>query len=210
MLHFLQKLFSSKATHAQWHAVALTPQQARSHARWVQQRVFLNWLGPYFKAYHLLKGGAGGQRGLRVELLQENGRQGVLLHYDASIGPGNFRHFFEHLAERVLALGYHRACTDQRTQQQQRHTETLLKQLLKPTPTDCPQTGHCNQRYGLITLDYVMMDRQPLFIRLASNAVLQPGFTRACSFDELMRALFDAPMPDEQVQRLVADYHDRF
>jgi hypothetical protein len=209
LFNFIQKLFSSKAAPAAsgWHTVALTPTQAQRHARWVEQRVYLNWLGPYFKAYHLQKGGAGGKRGLRVQLLQEHGRQGALFFFDPSIGPGNFRHFFEYIGERVQALGYHRACSDQRHHPCSGHTETTLKQLFKPNPTDCPQTGNCNQRFGLVMVDWVALNGQPLFIRLASNAVLQPGFTPACSFDELMRAVFDVPAPDETIRSRIQEYH---
>jgi hypothetical protein len=211
LLDFLQTLFRPKAvTPAAWHAVALTPAQAQRHARWVAQHVFLNWLGPYYKAYHLRKGGAGGSRGLQVQLLQESGRQGALFFYDPSIGLGNFRHFYEYLGERMLALGYHRGCADQCTQRNQHHTETTLKQLFKPNPTDCPQTGQCNQRFGLVTLDLVTVNAQPLFIRIASNAVLQPGFTPACSYDELLKSLLDAPAADAATQALVSEYRDAF
>ena len=211
MFNFIQQLFrSNSAVPAGWRAVVLTPAQVKHHARWVEQRVFLNWLGPYFKAYHLHKGGAAGKRGLRVQSLHESGRQGALLHFDDSIGPGNFRHFYEHLGERLLGLGYHRACADKRTRHQNGHTETALKQLLKPNPTDCPKTGHCNQRFGLVTIDLVAVDQQPLFIRITSNAVLDSCFTPAESFDELLKNLLDAPMPDAATQALVPLYHDTF
>jgi hypothetical protein len=211
LFDFLQKLFrpSAKAP-AGWRSVKLTAGQAQRHARWVAQRVFLNWLGPYYKAYHLRKGGAGGQRGLRVELLKEHGRQGALLFFDDSIGPGNFRHFFEHLGERVLGLGYHRACADRRVQHRGGHTETTLKQLFKPNPTDCPRTGHCNQRFGLVTIDLVAVNGEPFFIRLSSNAVLDPCFTPACSFEEFLQQLLDAPPADAATQARIAEYHDTF
>jgi len=172
--------------------------------------VFLNWLGPYFKAYHLRKGGAGGNRGLRVQLLQEHGRQGALFFYDPSIGPGNFRHFYEHLGEQILRLGYHQACADQCSRRHAHHTETTLKQLFKPNPTDCPNTGRCNQRYGLVTADLVAVNGQPIFIRLANNAVLEPGFTPAATFDALAQALLDAPMPNARTQALIQAYHAAF
>jgi hypothetical protein len=212
LLHFLQKLFNPGKSSASggWQAVCLTPPQARRHARWVEQQVFLNWLGPYFKAYHLLKGGAGGLRGLRVQLVADSGRQGALLFYDPSIGPGNFRHFYEHIGERLLNLGYHRACADQFSRRERGHTQATLKQLFKPNPTDCPRTGQCNQRYGLVTVDLVQMNGTPLFIRLTSNAVLQPGFTPAVAFDELMQALFHAPMPPPEIEALVGDYYAVF
>ena len=190
--------------------MALTPAQAARHAAWVQERVFLNWLSPFFKAYHLRKGGAGGRRGLRVELLHEEGRQGALFFYEPSIGPGNFRHLYEHLSERVLGLGYHRACADQRLRRHAPHTETTLKQLFKPDPTDCPRTGHCNQRFGLVTVDLVAVNDEPLFIRLTSNAVLEPCFTPACSYDALVQALLDAPKPDSAIEARVPAYYDAF
>ncbi|MDO7852161.1 hypothetical protein [Hymenobacter convexus] len=212
MFNFLQKLFRPQQAKAQapWRAVRLTAGQARRHARWVEERVFLNWLNPYFKAYHLRKGGAAGSRGLRVELLHEQGRQGALFYFDSSIGPGNFRHFFEHLGERMLALGYHRACADRGTRRRAGHTEILLKQLFKPNPTDCPKTGHCNQRFGLVTIDLVAMDGAPLFIRLSSNAVLDACFTPARSFDDLLKHLLDAPPPDAATQARIREYHDTF
>ena len=211
LLHFLQKLFRTKAAApAAWQAVAPTPAQARRHARWVEQRVFLNWLEPYFKAYHLQKGGAGGRRGLQVQPLQEAGRDGALLFYDVSIGPGNFRHFYEHLGEQVLGLGYHRACADQCTQRKEHLAETTLKQLFKPNPTDCPATGDCDQRFGLVTIDSVAVNGEPLFIRVASNAVRQPGFTPAASFEELLRALLAAPPPTPETQALIPEYYQRF
>lgn len=211
MFNFIQKLFRPQgAAPATWHAVVLTPAQARRHARWVEQQVFLNWLEPYYKAYHLHKGGAGGRRGLQVQPLREVGREGVLFMYDASIGPGNFRHFYEHLGERMLALGYHRGCADQCTQHKAHLAETTLKQLFKPNPTDCPDTGDCNQRFGLVTIDLVTVNGEPLFIRVASNAVRQPGFTPAAPFEELLRDLLDAPPPTPETQALIADYYQRF
>ena len=210
MLHFIQELFRSKAAApAAWHAVVFTSAQAHRHDRWVQQRVFLNWLEPYFKAYHLQKGRAGGRRGLQVQPLREVGREGALFHYDVSIGPGNFRHFYEYLGERLLGLGYHRSCADQCTQRKQHLAETMLKQLFKPNPTDCPDTGDCNQRFGLVTIDLVEVNGEPMFIRLASNAVRQPGFTQAAPFEELLRELLAAPPPTPESQALITEYYQR-
>jgi hypothetical protein len=211
LFNLIQQLFSSKAPAeaAGWHATAFTPAQAKRHARWVEQGVYQNWLGPYFKAYHLQKAGIDAKRGLRVQQLREQGRQGALFYFDPSIGPGNFRHLFEYIGERILALGYRRACSDQRTQHQCQHSEKVLKQLFKPQPTDCPQTGCCNQRFGLITIDLVALNGQPLFIRVASNAVLQSGFTPACSFEELVRAVFDVPLPTVEMEPLVQECLER-
>lgn len=210
LFDFLHHLFRPKAAAATRHAVTLSQAQVQRHARWVEQQVFLNWLEPYYKAYHLRKGGAGGKRGLRVQLLQEVGREGALFFFDNSIGPGNFRHLYEHLGERLLTLGYHRACADRCTQRKNYLAETTLKQLFKPNPTDCPHTGDCNQRFGLVTVDLVAVNGELFFIRLTSNAVVQPGFTPAASFDELLRDLLAASPPTPTTQALIADYYQYF
>lgn len=213
MRSFLRSLFSSASSAAparagEWQPFALTTAQAARHARWVAQRVYRNWLGPYFKAYHLHRGGAGGgRRGLRAEPLRENGRQGALLFYDESIGPVNFRHLFEHVGERLVAQGYYRACADEGTRHRHGLREHTLKQLFKPPPTDWPD-GRCDQRYGLVTLDLVSLNGEPLFLRLAANPVLEPGFAPAAPFEELLRRVFDEPAADaaEQAHRLEYTY----
>lgn len=210
MFRFLQQLFgpgaNAPAAAGTWRPYALTLAQKARHQDWVAEKVYRNWLGPYYKAYHLRKGGAGGSRGLRVQLLHEPGRQGGLFFYDPSIGPGNFRHLFEHLGERVLALGYHQACADQCTRQHRHHAEHTLKQFFKPLPLDCADSGRCDQRYGLITIDLVSVNGQPLFIRVAANPVQEPGFTPAASFEELLRAVFEEPMPSAAIAAKIREY----
>lgn len=210
MLRFLQHLFApnpaTATTPDAWRPYALTPAQQGRHRAWVSEQVYRNWLGPYYKAYHLRKGGAGGQRGLRVQLLQEEGRQGALFFYDASIGAGNFRHLFELLGERIVTLGYRRASADQCKHRNSAHAENTLKQFFKPLATDCAQTGHCNQRYGLLTIDLVSLDGQPAFVRVAANAVRAPGFTVARPFEELLRELFDKPEADAAMAARIQEY----
>jgi hypothetical protein len=102
LLDFLKQLFSPDAApqNPDWQPLRRTPAQERVRARWLEQQVYLNWAGPYFKAYHYSKAGITGQQ-FRVQLLEESGRQGAVLLYDPSIGPGNFRHFFDLLRDRV-------------------------------------------------------------------------------------------------------------
>ncbi len=208
MFNFISQLLRSSpaAAPAAWRPVALTSGQRQRHGRWLADEVYLNWLAPYFKAYHLQKGGAGGRRGLRVELLREPNRQGALFYYDASINPGNFRHFFEHIGERIIALGYHCACADGRTQTHEHHTENTLKQFFKPDPTDCPYSGQCNQRFGLITLDLLSVNGQPLLIRLVSNPIENSSFAPAASFEALLQAVFDAPPPTPATEAKISAY----
>ncbi|MDO7888020.1 hypothetical protein [Hymenobacter cheonanensis] len=211
MLHFIHQLFQRRRSGAgpDWQPAATpTPAQARRHAAWVAERVYRNWLGPYFKAYHLRKGGAGGRRGYRVDLLHEKGRQGALFFYDPSIGPGNFEHLYQLLGERIGALGYHRACHDRRQRRHEQLRENTIKQLFKPDPTDCTESGRCNQRYGLITLDLVVVNDRPLFIRLSTNPVHEAHFTPPQSFEALLQTVFDEPVADAAIEQRIAEYYE--
>lgn len=205
---FLKRLFASHSApaSAEWHPLRRTPAEVRRHDQWVKQQVYLNWAGPYFKAYHFQKAGVQGQ-GLRVQLLSEAGRKGAVFFYDPSIGPGNFRHFFDLLRDRVLALGYHLSTSDRRILPHERYTETIEKHFLKPLPNDCTYTGRCVQQFGTVTIDLVSINEQPGFIRFTSNAYQDDIFTPAHSFDELMAATLDLPVSPPEVQALINEYY---
>lgn len=207
MRRFLQQLFGTAATacQAEWQPLVRTKAQQKAHARWVAQRVYLNWMGPFFKAYHFQKTNVRGS-GLRVQLLSECGRQGAVFFYDPSIGPGNFRHLFDFIRDRVLALGYHLSTSDRRRLPHPEYTETIEKHFLKPTPGDCPQTGRCNQRFGNVTVDLVSINGQPGFIRFVSNPYHDRIFAPAHSFDELLDAVFHLPAAGPAEQACIREF----
>ncbi|SHJ49328.1 hypothetical protein SAMN02745146_3240 [Hymenobacter daecheongensis DSM 21074] len=207
MFRFLKRILASPGTQqaAQWQPLARTPAQVRAHDQWVAQQVYLNWMGPYFKAYHFRKTGVCGQ-GLRVQLLEECGRQGALFFFDPSIGPGNFRHLFDFIRDRVLALGYNLSTSDQRTLRHERYIETIDKHFLKPQPKDCTQSGRCNQQFGTVTVDMVSVNGQPGFIRFSANPYHDAIFTPAHSFDALMERVFNLPPAPPEVQSLIRHY----
>lgn len=162
-------------------------------------------MGPFYKAYHYQKAGLPNPQ-FRVQLLREDGRQGALFFYDPSIGPGNFRHLLDFIRDRVLALGYNLATSDQRSLQHPTYTETTYKHFLKPQPRDCTETGRCNQRFGNIMVDLVSINGQPGFLRLFSNPYDNDIFTPAQTFDEMLEAIFDMPSAPPAVQKLIKKY----
>ncbi|QJX48503.1 hypothetical protein HMJ29_16905 [Hymenobacter taeanensis] len=207
MLPFLKKLFSSgsAASATDWQPLQRSAAEERLRQQWVQEQVYLNWMGPYFKAYHYQKAGLPNAT-FRVQLLHEEGRQGALFFYDPSIGPGNFRHLFDFMRDRVVALGYNLSTSDQRSVHHASYTETIYKHFLKPQPRDCTQTGRCNQLYGNITIDLVSINGQPGFLRLFSNPFANDIFTPAHSFDEMLAAILDMPPAPPEVQKLIKKY----
>ncbi|MBT9392440.1 hypothetical protein KLP40_04625 [Hymenobacter sp. NST-14] len=203
MLDLLKRIFSdSPPASADWQPLHRSPAQERVRQQWLEQQVYLNWAGPYFKAYHYQKAGLPGAP-FRVQLARQEGQHGAVFLYDPSIGPGNFQHFFDFIRDRVLALGYQLGAADQRTVRHERYSESTQKYFLKPQPHDCTDTGRCNQRYGNVMVDLVSINGQPGFIRLFNNPFKDAIFTPAGSFDELIDQIFNLPpAPAEVVQRI--------
>lgn len=208
MFTLLKRLFSSSAAAVppgSWQPLQRSTAEEHHYAQWVQEQVYLNWMGPFFKAYHYQKAGLPNPQ-FRVELLREENRQGALFLYHPSIGPGNFRHLFYFIRDRVLALGYNLSASDQRSLRTADHTETFQKHFLKPQPRDCTATGRCNQRFGTISVDLMSLNGQPGFLRIFSNPYDNDIFTQPHSFDELMEALFKLPEAPPEIQQLIRKY----
>jgi hypothetical protein len=196
LLQFLRQLFRGQGPEAGWQPLRRPAAELQAYEQWVQEQAYARWLGPYFKAYHYCKAGLPPcHGGPRVQRLDACGQHGALLFYDPGIGPANFRHLLDHLRDRALGLGYHLAASDVRTRRHPRCTETIAKHFLKPNPSDCPDTGRCQQRFGTIVIDLVTLNGQPSFIRLACNPIEDSMFCEAYSFDQLMDALFNLPPP---------------
>lgn len=209
LLNLFKRLFpGSSPPSADWQPLHRSPAQERVRQEWLAQQVYLNWMGPYFKAYHYQKAGLPGAR-FRVQLAREESRRGAVFMYDPSIGPGNFQHLFDFIRDRVLALGYHLGAADQRTVQHEQYAETTQKYFLKPQPNDCTDTGRCNQRFGNVTLDLVGINGQPGFLRLLSNPFTDDIFTAPGSFDELIDAVFNLPPAPPEVEELIGKYKKR-
>ncbi|PJJ60258.1 hypothetical protein [Hymenobacter chitinivorans] len=208
MLSFFKKIFSGRhpAGPTSWQPLKRTAAQQRAHEQWVAQQVYLNWMGPFFKAYHFQKTGVCAKQ-LRVQLIKDEARQGALFFYDPSIGPGNFRHLFDFIRDQLIAQGYNAAVSDQRLVKHERYTESIEKHFLKPQPHDCTATGRCNQRFGNVTVDLVSINGQPGFIRFVANPYQDAIFTPAASFDSLMDTLFNLPPAPPEVQQLIKQYH---
>ncbi|UOQ51496.1 hypothetical protein [Hymenobacter cellulosivorans] len=208
MLSFFKKIFASPnaAGPTSWQPLTRTKAQQRAHEQWVAQQVYLNWMGPFFKAYHFQKTGVCAKQ-LRVQLIRDEARQGALFFYDPSIGPGNFRHLFDFIRDRMVALGYNAAVSDKRFVNHERYAECIEKHFLKPQPHDCTATGRCNQRFGNVTVDLVSINGQPGFIRFFANPYQDAIFTPAAPFDSLMDTLFNLPPAPPAVQELIKQYY---
>jgi hypothetical protein len=127
---------------------------------------------------------------LAVHLFQQNGANGLAISYNHDIGPEAFQHFFDWLRDRMLLLGYKHSTSDRRIFDRQTYVETVEKHYLKP-PLSLEMEGTklknlCDQRYGNVLVEYVLVDNQPSFIRFMANYYEDHLYTKALSFDDLV------------------------
>lgn len=151
---------------------------------WVDAQVYLNWTGPFYKAYHYHK--AKLPSTFRVQLVEGDHLKGTIMFYDPSIGAENFIFFFELLKDRVQELGYTLHSANRLEIRHERYTEQVEKHLLTPPASDIPGTSLCNQMYGNVLLDYVKVNKHPGYIRFAVNSYNDAYFSDPLPFEELL------------------------
>ena len=169
-----------------------TTADQKVYAFWLEQKTYLNWTPEWFKAYHFTK--AGIRPAYKLERLQQPGTNGVIFFFDDRIGEQNFRFLHELFKDQVMQLGYRLHAADIRTNQKDNLFETIYKYSFTPPPTCLNNSAICNQLYGNVSIDYIVLDAQPSFIRIIANSYLNGAFSAAKPFDELLHYLLKQPM----------------
>lgn len=157
------------------------------YALWLKHKTYLNWTPDLFKAYHFDK--AGIRPGYKLERLQQLGKNGVIFFFDDRIGEQNFRFLHELFKDQVVQLGYRLHSADIRTSPKDTFSETIHKYYFTPPPTCLNDSIICNQLYGNISVDLILLNAQPSFIRIIANAYLSCAFSKALPFEELLHNL---------------------
>jgi hypothetical protein len=149
----------------------------------------------FHKAYHYKK--AGMQCNYRVQLVQEENRQGVVFFHDPAISQQTFSYLFDHLKDQTLLLGYRLKSADKRKIVHERYTQKTEAYYLTPLPKDVPDSSLCNQLYGNILIELTLVNNHPGFIRLIANKITDPFFSEPLPFVEFLERIMQ---PTEKLQ----------
>ncbi|MEJ8802023.1 hypothetical protein [Pontibacter sp. H249] len=182
---FFLRLFGfGKAVHA-CSKIKRSEKYLAAYKNWVKAKVYLNWTGPFFRAYHFQKCSIRSHT-LRVQLIEETNIKGGIFFYDPSIGPKNFQFLFDYLKECVQQVGYKLHSTNKQQIRHKLYKEQIERYILTPPATDIPDTNLCNQLYGNIQLDLVLVNKLPGYIRIVANTYTDPYFSKPLPFTELL------------------------
>ena len=97
-------------------------------------------------------------------------------------------HFFDFLKERVLEQEYRVQVSDVRSYERPNWVETVQRHYLKPRP-QMDEAGKLRQRFGNITIEYILHNDQPYQLRFRATAYKDHLFQEAEDFKYLFTAL---------------------
>ncbi|MER2998275.1 hypothetical protein [Pontibacter populi] len=149
----------------------------------------------FYKAYHYKK--AGVQCSFRVQLINDEHRQGVILFHDPAIPQKAFSYLFDHLKDQVKLQGYKVKSADKRRIVHERYNQQIETYYLTPLPADVPGSILCNQLYGNILIEQTRVNHHPGFIRLIADTIPGSFFSEPLPFADLLSHIMQ---PTEKLQ----------
>lgn len=154
---------------------------------WLESGAAIAVGNAFFKAYHYKK--AGVTCPYRIQLIDEQQRQGVILFYTPALKVQEFSFLFDYIKEQVVLQGYQLRTADRRKLPHKRYTQHTETYCLTPTPSDMAGTKLCNQLYGNILIDYTLINNHPGYIRLIADPYKDVHFSDPLPFPELLSRL---------------------
>ncbi|MBC5773215.1 hypothetical protein H8S95_03995 [Pontibacter sp. KCTC 32443] len=160
-----------------------------NYNKWVKTGSYLDLTGSFYKAYHYKR--AGIQCSYRVQLIQEQNREGIIFFFTPGTAPADFSFFFDYTKDQVLLLGYQLRSADLLKVNHERYTQHTETYYLTPFPSDVPGSKICNQLYGNIRIDYTRVNRHPGYIRIIADSYSDVHFSAPLPFSELLKNIFE-------------------
>ena len=124
-----------------------------------------------------------------VEFLQTPSSKGFAVFFHKTrYSVREITHFFDFLKERVLEQEYRVQVSDIRSYERPNWVETVQRHYLKPRP-QMDEAGKLRQRFGNITIEYILRNDHPYQLRLRATAYKDHLFQEAEDFKYLFTAL---------------------
>lgn len=126
-----------------------------------------------------------------IHLLQMPAANGIALSFPTNLTAQEFQHIFDLLKDKVLALNYKLVNADRQLYDRKTYVEMKEKYYLKPN-IDFQQANELyDQLYGNILIEFYQIDHQPSYLKFVANIYSDRLYTKALSFDELMKHVFE-------------------
>lgn len=181
---FFKRLLGLFHYQPQCHILQRSERYQARYKAWLKGTAHIKLVKGFYKAYHYKK--AGVQCSYRVQLVQEQNRNGVILFYTPGIEPVTFTYLFDFLKDQALLQGYQLHSADSRKINHERYAQHTETYCLTPLPLNLPGSEICNQLYGNILIDYTRINNHPGYIRFITDSYTDQYFSKPLPFPDLL------------------------
>jgi len=127
---------------------------------------------------------------LKFHILSTPYANGFALTYHPSIGIQAFNCFFDYLKDQVKNIAYQLNNSSRKIYDKPSYVETKEKYYLKPPLKAIEDNELFDQLYGNISIEYILIDEKPSYIKLVASIYSDRLYTKALPFEDLAKKLF--------------------
>jgi hypothetical protein len=157
-----------------------------SYEDWYASEVSGKILDQIFRAYHLKKTDI--KDPIPIALLQSDKANGFAIANCSSLLDSDYKMLLEHFKKQILAIGYRQSGSNRKvTAEDDRVTTKEFYYLKPPIQMEPP----IDQRYGNISLELILHDEKPHYLKLMASIYSDRLYSDPESFSDLVEILFE-------------------
>jgi hypothetical protein len=161
-------------------------QEFASYEDWYASDVSREILEKIFRAYHLKKTDI--KDPIPIALLQSNKANGFAIANCSSLLDSDYKMLLEHFKKQILAIGYRQSGSNRKVTAEDEKVTTKEFYYLKPPIQMEPPI---DQRYGNISIELILHDEKPYYLKLTASVYSDRLYTEPESFSDLVEILFE-------------------
>lgn len=166
------------------------PREIKAFDAWKFSSVYPQLLEEVSNAYYYKKTGIRSE--MTIHLFQSVYANGFAISYLPRIGKKHFQYLFDVFRERVIGMNYRIANADRQIIDKKSYVETREKYFLKPSLNLQGDASVLNEQlYGNISLEHVLADNQPQYIKVLASIYSDRLYKSALSYDEFAARLLE-------------------
>ena len=187
----IQKIFPQKQSTKEPFVTEklLRPEKYKQdYFKWINEGEYKNILNHVYEAYQLKLQKEESE--FKFHILATPYANGFALSFHPNIGIRQFSYLFDFLKDQVLNYGYQLKNSSRKVYDKPNYVESIEKYYLKPPLKGMEDGKLFNQMFGNISVEYILIDEKPSYLKLVASVYSDRLYTKALPFEELIEKLF--------------------
>lgn len=157
-----------------------------SYDEWHSSDVSKEILDKIFRAYHLKKTDI--KDPIPIALFESDKANGFAIANCSTLLDSDYKMLLEHFKKQILSIGYRQSGSNRKVTAEQDRVITKEFYYLKPPIQMEPPI---NQRYGNISLELILYDEKPHYLKLMASVYSDRLYSEPENFSDLVEKLFE-------------------